>query len=166
MWVPFHSRLISTVLPVLLFLSIAHAQDNRVTIWTFRGHDAAISSECSNQAREFLRLAQAFPLPHDWHFILVCDDFTWRRFVRETGQYRAGVEVYGSTNLLGRITYIRGWALTHVDLTSGAPSPARIMAHELAHVILGTPDDREAEAQAIAWLRDSDLPVYPIREAP
>jgi len=161
-----HSRLFSGALPLLLFLSLAHAQDNRLTIWTFRGHDTAISSECSNQAQEFLRLTQAFPLPHDWHFILVCDDFTWQRFVRESGQYRAGVEVYGSTNLRGRITYIRGWALTHVDLTSGAPSPARIMAHELAHVILGTPDDHKAEAQAIAWLRNSALPVYPIREAP
>ena len=162
-----YCRFFFLVLLALVLLSIAKAQNNLVTVWSFRaGNPSSISRECSSEAQEFLRLAQPFPLPKNWHFVVVCDDFTWKRFIRQSDQYRDGVEVYGSTNLRGSITYIRGWALTHVDLTAGAPSPARIMAHELAHVILGTPDDREAEKQATAWLRASNLPVYPIREAP
>ncbi len=162
-----NSRFLSIFPLALLTLSIAEAQNNLVTIWSSQFRNAGpISRECLDQTQEFLRLARPFPYPRNWRFVVVCDEFTWKRFIRQSDQYRAGVEVYGSTNLRGKITYIRGWALTHVDLTSGAPSPARILAHELAHVILGTADDRKAEKQAIAWLEDSNLPVYPIREAP
>jgi hypothetical protein len=160
-------RLFSIVSFVLLSLSLAKAQNNLVTLWSFQTHEATtISRECSSQAQEFLRLAQSFPRPSNWRFVVVCDDFTWRQFIRRSGQFRPGVETYGSTNLSHKTTYIRGWALTHVDLTSGAPSPARIMAHELAHAILRTEDDRKAEEQAIAWLKNAKLPVHPIREAP
>ena len=160
-------RLSSIALFGLLPISIAKAQSNLVSIWSFQTHNAGpVSRECSSQAQEFLRLARSFPRPSNWQFIVVCDDFTWTQFIHRSGQYRPGVETYGSTNLSQKTTYIRGWALTHVDLPSGAPSPARIMAHELAHVILGTPDDRKADQQAIAWLKNANLPVHPIREAP
>lgn len=146
---------------------LATTQNNRISFWSAgNSENGTISMECAQQARIFMNSAQYFPEPSNWRFVIVCDEFTWNRFTRESGQFQPRVQVYAATNLDRRTTFIRGWHLTHVDLTMGAPTPERVVAHELAHIILNTLDDDLADRQAIAWLEAADLPVLPFFEKP
>ena len=49
---------------------------------------------------------------------------------------------------------IRGYKLIHPDM---GVSPAHIVAHELAHVMLRSTDETKVDRQAFAWLVDALL---------
>ncbi len=154
---------------VSMFAISAHAgaQNNRITVSSmFTKDGGAMTAECRSEAMAFMAIAKNYPQPSNWHFIIICDEPSWQDWIQKSGQYRQGVEVYGTTYLKDRVTYIRGPKLIHPDDTSGVPSPARIVAHELAHVILNTMDDDKAESQAVIWMRQASAPVNVIAEAP
>ena len=159
-------------LTAIFFMSFAlnqavKAQNNRVSVESLSTHGTTgMTPECKAEATTFMSLAGRFPMTSNWHYVIICDEFTWKEFLRTHGQDQPGVQVYGVTYLQSKLTFIRGWALTHVDLTSGAPTPERIVAHEIGHVILNTNDDGAADRLATQWLKAANFPVYAIREAP
>jgi len=159
-------RLLSLIVTIL-WCTVSFAQNNRVTVVSSTtSANGTIRPECQDEAGLFIALTSKFPQPSNWHFVIVCDDPSWDEFVRKSGQYKPGVIVYGTTYVQSRVTYISGWRLLHPDTFSGAPTPARIVAHEIAHVVLKTEDDTKAEAQAAIWMRNADFTVSTINEAP
>jgi hypothetical protein len=117
---------------------------------------------CIQEGEIFLQIAGEFPMVHRWTFYIVCDEASWRRFVRRSGQLdhgiavngisyhnRPDVQVYGTTYLASRVTYIRGDKLLHPD---PGITPSHIVAHELAHIILKSPDEVRVDHVALSWM--------------
>ena len=101
----------------------------------------------SEEAHAFARSLVRYPRPASWHWVLVCDEAGWRRFLRLSGRDEQA-EIYASTDLSGRTTYIRGAKLLYpYDLQA---EPDDIIAHELAHIRLQS--SSEARADSLAWL--------------
>jgi len=65
---------------------------------------------------------------------------------------RAGDRVYAVTDLEGRTTCVRGTTLMRPDQPQA--SPEHVVAHELAHTMLRTPDEDQAEQLARHWLSE------------
>jgi hypothetical protein len=117
---------------------------------------------CIQEGEAFLRIASEFPLVHQWTFYIVCDERSWHRFVRRSGQLdhgvsvngvayhsRPDVQIYGTTYLQLRVSYIRGTKLLHPDL---GITPAHIVAHELAHILLNSLDEVRVDHVALSWV--------------
>ncbi len=106
--------------------------------------------ECRREAGLLVGELVRYPRPVFWRWVLICDEAGWARFVRLSGR-DGGEEIYASTDLESRTTYIRGSKL----LNSGdqRASAEAVIAHELAHIQLRSRDEAAAEALARSWLR-------------
>ncbi|MFL6305249.1 MAG: hypothetical protein ACJ72H_17090 [Candidatus Sulfotelmatobacter sp.] len=99
-----------------------------------------------------MKLLAAYPHPASgWHFVVVCDDTTWQHVMRKAGIADGPGEHYGETDIEHNLTLIRGAKLTHADM---GVSPERIVAHELAHVMLRSADEAKVDRQAFAWMAE------------
>jgi hypothetical protein len=115
---------------------------------SFVAAGAPVPSECREEAHIFAGSLVRYPRPASWHWVLVCDDAGWRRFLRLSGR-EEGAAIYASTDLEGRTTYIRGAKLLHsLDLPA---DPECIIAHELAHIWLQTDSEARAEDLVRLW---------------
>ncbi len=107
-----------------------------------------VPPECRQQAHIFAELLVRYPRPGSWHWILVCDEAGWRRFLRLSGRpEEAGI--YASTELDARTTYLRGAKLLCFNDIN--PSPNQIVAHELAHIWLQSDDEARSNRLARRW---------------
>lgn len=107
-----------------------------------------VPSECREEAHAFARSLVHYPRPDSWHWVLVCDEAGWRRFLRLSGRSE-GAAIYASTDLGGRTTYVRGAKLlSPYDLQA---SPDEIIAHELAHIRLQTESEARTDGLARSW---------------
>jgi len=61
------------------------------------------------------------------------------------------VNTMGGTGIKDNLTLIRRTKLTHADMDV---PPERIAAHELAHVVLPSIDEAQADRQAFAWMAE------------
>lgn len=107
-----------------------------------------VPDECREEAHTFARSLVRYPRPASWHWVLVCDEAGWRRFLRlsRRGEQAA---IYASTDLAGRTTYIRGAKLLYpFDLRA---EPDAIIAHELAHIHLNSRSESRADWLARRW---------------
>ena len=121
--------------------------------WSASGSDLRVVSsfvavgelapaECTSEIEAFAHAIAGRPQPLDWHWVLVCDQAGWNRFLRLSG--RAGQEeILASTDLAARTTYLRGDKLLHPK--DFATSPIVVIGHELAHIQLQTGDEFAAE---------------------
>jgi len=110
------------------------------------------SPECLAESTLFMKLPSTYPHPASgWSFVVVCDDPTWQHVMRKIGMADDLGEHYGETDIKDNLTLIRGTKLTHADL--GVP-PERIVAHELAHVMLCSIDETQVDRQAFAWMAE------------
>ena len=119
------------------------------------------SKECQEERQTLISLVGEFPSPDSWTFFVVCDDATWHydfANIATDGRNSAipTSQLYGVTVLDKHITYIRGEKLLHTvryNYERGAdPTPAVIVAHELAHIYLNSTDEDKVEALAVRWV--------------
>ena len=107
-----------------------------------------VPSECREEAHIFAQSLIRYPRPASWHWVLICDEAGWRRFLRLSGRSE-GAPIYASTDLDGRTTYIRGTKLLYpYDLQT---DPDGIVAHELAHIRLHSESEALANDLVRAW---------------
>ena len=105
-------------------------------------------NECREEAHIFALSLVRYPRPTSWHWVLICDEAGWRRFLRVSGRSE-GAAIYASTDLGGRSTYIRGTKLLYpYDLQS---DPDEIVAHELAHIRLQTESEDRVRELVRLW---------------
>src|SRR6201996_3186666 len=130
--------------------SIAQNQFSFVSDFVKAGQ--AASPECLAEGTLFVKLLSAYPRPASgWSFVVACDDPTWQHVMRKIGMANVLGEHYGETDIKDNLTLIRGTKLTHADM--GVP-PERIVAHELAHVMLRSIDEAKVDRQAFAWMAE------------
>jgi len=107
-----------------------------------------VPSECREEAHTFALSLVRYPRPESWHWVLVCDEAGWRRFLRLSGRSE-GAAIYASTDLGGRTTYIRGAKLLYpYDLHA---DPDEIVAHELAHIRLQSESESRVSDLVREW---------------
>lgn len=144
----------------------ASAQSNRVVMVSHikPTNGATATPECKAAAHAFMTYADKFPRPTNWTFNIVCDDKTWDDIIRESGAathtsagagFEKHIQYCGATYLNARVTYIRGWALTHP--TEQTPAPAYIVGDALGRVILNTTDDAAVSKQAMTWIKERNI---------
>jgi hypothetical protein len=109
-----------------------------------------VPAACREQAHVFAESLVRYPRPASWHWVLVCDEAGWRRFLRRSGRGE-NEAIYASTDLEGRTTYLRGAKLLQVN-DSGAELNA-VMAHELAHIQLNSEDESKVASLVRQWER-------------
>lgn len=125
----------------------ADNSDVRV-VSSFVAEGAPVPDECREEAHAFAQSLVRYPRPVAWHWVLVCDEAGWRRFLRLSGRGEQA-EIYASTDLSGRTTYIRGAKLLYpYDLQA---DPDDIIAHELAHIRLQSSSEARADSLARLW---------------
>jgi hypothetical protein len=107
-----------------------------------------VPGECREEAHAFAMTLVRYPRPASWHWVLICDEAGWRRFLRLSGRGdREGI--YASTDLAERTTYLRGVKLLYpYDLYA---EPDDIIAHELAHIWLDSSNESSADSLARRW---------------
>jgi hypothetical protein len=107
-----------------------------------------VPSECRQEAHVFALSLVRYARPDSWHWVLVCDEAGWRRFLRLSGRDE-GAAIYASTDLTARTTYLRGSKLLYpYDLHA---EPDDIIAHELAHIRLRTGSEARADELVRLW---------------
>jgi hypothetical protein len=110
----------------------ADTSDVRI-VSSFVAARTPVPDECLEEADVFARSLVPYPRPDAWHWVLLCDEAGWRRFLRLSGRDEQAA-IYASTDLEGRTTYLRGAKLLYpYDLQA---HPNDIIAHELAHIRL------------------------------
>lgn len=110
------------------------------------------SKECATEVVAFMKLLSAYPHPASgWTFVVVCDEPTWQHAMERLGMADDPREHYGETDIAHSLTLIRGPKLIQPDM---GVSPERIVAHELAHVMLHSTDEAKVERQAQLWMAD------------
>ncbi len=117
---------------------------------SFVAAGAPVPVECREEAHVFARNLARYPRPDSWHWVVICDEAGWRRFLRLSGRDEQAA-IYASTDLRGRSTYLRGSKLLYPnDLLV---DPESIIAHELAHIRLNTSSETAADDLARTWQR-------------
>jgi hypothetical protein len=111
----------------------------------------AVPAACIREVTIFERAVAGHPLQEAWHWVLVCDEAGWRRFLALSG--RPGEDdILSSTDLEARTTYLRGAKLLHPD--GFRAQPDQIVAHELAHIELRDPEEPKAAQLGEKWLKE------------
>jgi len=107
-----------------------------------------VPSECREEVHVFALTLVRYARPDSWHWVVICDEAGWRRFLRLSGRDE-GASIYASTDLDAKTTYIRGAKLLYpYDLHA---DPDDIIAHELAHIQLRTESEVRADDLARLW---------------
>lgn len=126
---------------------VADHSDIRI-VSSFVSTGDPVPSRCREEAHAFARSLVRYPRPDSWHWVLICDEAGWRRFLRLSGRGEHDA-IYASTDLSGRTTYLRGAKLLYpYDLHA---EPDDIIAHELAHIRLQTSSEMRADSLARLW---------------
>lgn len=140
-----------------LFLAGAFGEDARGSdlriVSSFVAPGAPVPHECVEEAGIFAGALGNYAPPRDWHWVLVCDEAGWRRFLRLSGRGEQD-SIYASTDLAARTTYLRGAKL--LNASDFGVELDGVVAHELAHIRLSTEDESKADALSRAWRRTRD----------
>ena len=152
-------KAIRSLFPVILLSAtcagLAHTQtpespavsDVRI-VSSFVQVGAPVPEQCRAESGVLARTMIRYPLPASWHWVLVCDETGWRRFLRLSGRDERAA-IYASTCLRERVTYIRGAKLLiPYDLDA---DPDEVIAHELAHIWLQSATEDGANRLAQLW---------------
>ena len=139
---------------LLVFAAPVFAQNTLAPVTDFGKKGAPVSADCQQEMSVFVKLASVYPHPKSgWKFYIVCDESTWKEFMQQSFFSTDGMEHYGETDIDKGVTMIRGWKLIHPDL---GVTPDHIVAHELAHIMLHSRDERKVDAQAYMWIQQQE----------
>src|SRR5580698_7351533 len=137
------SKLVSVVMATFA-LSISAMSQNKLS---FAGGLIKLgdppTKECLNEIHAFTKLAILFlHPPTGWDFVIVCDEVSWLDVTRRIFPYQDLREHYGETDIDKSITLIRGYRLLNADRNASAEL---IVAHELAHIMLRSRDEKKVD---------------------
>ena len=144
-----------------MLVATGHAQNTISVASTLVPAGSAVPGACRDQVAVLQRVLSLFPRPDQWHWVVVCDDTAWRRFLLNSVTANAdmkgipaaeGGTIYASTDIDAHLTCVRGTTLLQPD--SPLAQAKDVIAHELAHILLNTRDESRADRQAALWLRD------------
>jgi hypothetical protein len=107
-----------------------------------------VPTDCAVQAHVFAESLVRYPRPRSWHWVLVCDEAGWRRFLRLSGRDEHEA-IYASTDLEACTTYLRGDKL--LNSKSFGAEMDTVVAHELAHIRLNSGDEARVDSLARMW---------------
>jgi hypothetical protein len=124
--------------------SVADASDVRI-VSSFVAPGRPVPAECRDEAHVFAGSLVRYPRPVSWHWVLICDEAGWRRFLRLSGR-REDEAIYASADLESRTTYLRGPKLLYPG--DFGVRPDEIVAHELTHIWLNSSDELAARRLA------------------
>jgi hypothetical protein len=159
-----------TIVAVLALAHVVpmHGQDKKINegyqsgrlIINFNSDTLKYPTEECKQAEMLVAfISSKMPLPNgNWRFVVVCDEETWKnlmtankkQLIRNDRDPTKG-EIYSNTILEKNITIFRGFKLVHPDKDV---MPEHIIAHELAHIYLHSPDERKVEKLALQWVSE------------
>lgn len=114
-----------------------------------------VPAECAAQAHVFAESLIRYPRPTPWHWVLLCDEAGWRRFLRLSGRGERD-PIYASTDVEGRTTYLRAAKLLQPD-DFGVEMDA-VVAHELAHIWLRGGDEATTARLGDLWRQRLSAP--------
>jgi len=124
----------------------ALGQNTVSVLSTFAKPGEPIPAVCLQQVEKFKAIANNYPLPAMWTFLIACDDAQWSLFLRHEGIILDGRTHYGETDIQGGMTVLRGQTLLHPDAPGATPD--HVIAHELAHIALRSDDEDKVESVA------------------
>lgn len=110
-------------------------------------------AECQDEARILAEYINSFPHPDSWTWIIACDEESWRALEMRLGVLAEAEhkEIFAETDRHYHRTFIRGYTLLHA-LVGMDMSAQHIVAHELAHAVLDSGDERAVDDQAMRWI--------------
>ena len=92
--------------------------------------------------------------PDGWHFVVVCGEEGWKSYAAFSPRGEAVLEeASADTDLAGRTTYFREDRL-HTPQPHGLQ---RVLAHEIASIVLKTDDENAIQAQMATWERNGQV---------
>lgn len=117
---------------------------------------AAQRTACSAKLAAVRGAAQRFGAPGDWHFVLVCGEEGWKDYVAFVARGDGSLErASADTDLSSHSTYLR-----EDRLHAGEPNALeRVVAREIATIVLKTADEIAIATQVTAWLGDGAQPT-------
>lgn len=114
----------------------------------------AVPKDCSDEGAIVQKLINLYDHPGSWHWIVVCDEPSWRLVETRMGQQSDQEhKILASTAIDERYTYIRGWAMTHPFSDVPEAQPDHTIRHELGHILNKSHDERVAEDYAKVMLQ-------------
>lgn len=140
---------LKSVCQVAALLTLAMGAQARAQMFAYSAHKITPAS-CTGMS-ELQMLVSEYPHPAAWKYADVCDESSWRQVVREFAPVASDPDtVYGITLPSSHITFFRGTRIAKAR--PDEPTPDHIVAHELAHIYLNSPDDSVVDALAKEWM--------------
>lgn len=111
---------------------------------------------CSAKLQAVKLTAVALHAPADWHFVVVCGDEGWKSYTAYSLEGSPALrDASADTHLQERETFLRGDRLNVENLRS----LRRVVAHEVAGIVLHSTDEVAIDRQMELWLnRDAQQP--------
>ena len=112
---------------------------------------AAQRAACSGKLAAVRNAALRYNAPADWHFVMVCGEEGWKAYAPFSNRTATELaRTSADTDLTGRSTYFREERLKDAGVTGASE---RIVAREMAAIVLGTNDETAIEARLDLWMR-------------
>jgi hypothetical protein len=109
-------------------------------------------ASCDATLQAVRSAATALHAPDGWHFVVVCGEDGWKQYTAFSVRGEDTLsEAAADTDLQDHTTYLREASL-HTTQPHGLQ---RVVAHEVAGILLGTTDENAIEAQVASWERNS-----------
>ncbi len=104
-------------------------------------------SACATTVQAVRSAAESMHAPDGWHFVVVCGEQGWKSYAAFSSRSEAALEnVAADTNLAEHTTYFRQDHL----VTPDAHGLRRVVAHEVASILLKTDDENAIAAKMIS----------------
>jgi hypothetical protein len=152
-------RIAALFLALVVFSTslIASAQ---VHIQFYSSITGTLPADCQAEAAVLSPLLTRYHSP-SWTWVVACDEAAWTQVESHIGFTIETVTTKGTplaaTDLSGRTTYVRGYALIHPFSDDIVAQPRHIVAHELGHITLNTHNEAKAERQCMMLLSEPTI---------
>ncbi len=108
---------------------------------------AADRTACSATMQAVRNVASTMHAPEGWHFVVVCGEAGWKSYTAFSTRGEAALEsASADTNRVEQTTYFREDRLHSTE----AHGLRRVVAHEVASILLKTDDENAIQAQMVS----------------
>jgi hypothetical protein len=145
----------------ILFPTFGHAQ---LSIRYFPSHppkDGSIPQICLDAGASLRTEMSKFPVPTKWTFVIACDTAAWDNLMALANHADRSRSIFGATNPDNSSTLMRGSTLLGRD--EPEMSAEHMVAHELAHIYMHSPNERLVDMQALAWIKANPTQIAGVR---
>jgi hypothetical protein len=148
---------IAALLFALVILSTSLTARSQVHIQFYSSTTGALPADCQAEAAVLSPLLGKYHSP-SWTWVVACDEAAWTKIADHIGftfeTVTHGSQPLAATDLSGKTTYVRGFALIHIFSDDIVAQPRHIVAHELGHITLNTHNEAKAEHQCMVLLNE------------